>query len=81
MECVDKRLVEVLDVVVVRRANDGGEGRLGLREEIFRVLGGSHGYDGKGKAPKTRATGMECSGGRGDQAVVSAVEEVWRYLN
>ena len=39
MKCVDEHLVEALDVVVVRRANDKGEGRLGLCKEIFHVLG------------------------------------------
>ena len=81
MECVDKRLVEALDVLVVWRADDGGEGRLGLRKEISCVLGGSNGSDGKGGVPTARATGRECSSERGDRAVVSAVEEVWRYLN
>ena len=48
LECVDERLVEAFDVVVVWRANDGGDGRLGLREEIFCVLRGCHGSDSKG---------------------------------
>ena len=81
LECIDEGLVEAFDVVFVGRAVKGGEGRLGLREEIFCVLGGSHGSDGKGDVLKVRATGRERSGERGDLSVVSAVEEVWRYLN
>ena len=81
MQCVDERLVEALDVVVVRRADDGGEGRLGLREEIFRVLGGSRGSDREGDVPTARAMGRERSGERRERTVVSAVEEVWKYLN
>ena len=48
LECVDKGLVEAFDVVVVGRANNGGEGRLVLRGEIFCVIGGGHGSDNKG---------------------------------
>ena len=70
-----------MQIVDERLANDGGEGRLGLREEIFRVLRGSHGSDREGDVPTSRATGRERSGERGDRAVVSVVEEVWRYLN
>ena len=81
MECVDERLVEALDVVVVWRAKDRGEGRLGLHKEIICALGVSYGSDGKGDVPKARAMGRECSGERGDRAVVRAVEEVWRCLN
>ena len=80
MECVDKRLIEALDVVVWR-ADNGGEGRLGLREEIFCVPRSSHSSDGKGDFPTRRETGRERSGERRDQAVVSAVMEVQRYLN
>ena len=79
MQCVDERLIEALDVVVVRRANNRGEGRLGLREEIFCVLWGSHGSEREGDVPTARATGRERIGKRGDRAVVSVVEEVWRY--
>ena len=43
MEGVDKGLVEALDVFIVGRDDNGGEGCLGLREEIFRILGGGHG--------------------------------------
>ena len=81
MQCVDERLVEALDVVVIRRADNRGEGHLGLREEIFRVFGGSHGSDREGNVPTERVEGRERIGERGDRAVVSAVEEVWRYLN
>ena len=42
LEGVDKGLVEALDIVVVGRDEDGGEGLLGFREGIFCVLGGSH---------------------------------------
>ena len=45
MEGVDKGLVETIDVVVVGRADYGGEGHLGLREENFRILGGGNGAD------------------------------------
>ena len=45
LEGVDKGLLEALDVVIVGRADDGGKGRLGLREEIFLILGGVHGAD------------------------------------
>ena len=48
MECVDERLFEAFDVVIVRRAHDKGEGHLGLHKEIFCVLGGGHGSDNKG---------------------------------
>ena len=78
LECIDKRLVEAFDVVVVQSADDGGEGRLGLREEFFRILGGSHGSDREGNVPTARATVRERSDERGDRAVVSAIEEVWR---
>ena len=47
MECIDERLVEAFDVVVVWRSDNGGEGRLFLREEIFYVFGGSHDSDGE----------------------------------
>ena len=47
LEGVDKVLVEALDVVFVGPADDGGEGRLCLREEIFRILGCGHGADDK----------------------------------
>ena len=40
LEGVDKGFAEALDLVVVGRTDDGGEGRLGLREEIFCALGG-----------------------------------------
>ena len=49
LECIDEGLVEAFDVVFVGRAVKGGEGRLGLREEIFRVLMGGHGSDDKGE--------------------------------
>ena len=42
LEGVDKGLVEALDIVVVGRDEDGGEGCLGFREGIFCVLGGGH---------------------------------------
>ena len=42
LEGVDKRLVEPLDTVVVRRADDGGEGGLRLREEVLGNLGSCH---------------------------------------
>ena len=45
LEGVDKGLVEALDVVVIGRANDGGKGCLGIREEIFRIFRGGHGAD------------------------------------
>ena len=48
LECVDERLVEAFDVVVVLRADDGGKGRLGICEEIFRFLRVGHGSDGEG---------------------------------
>ena len=81
MQCVDERLVEALDVVVVRRANNGGAGCLGLRKDIFSVLGGGRGSDREGEVPTAVATGRERSGERRYQAVVSVVEEEWRYLN
>ena len=43
LECVDVGLGEAFDVVVVGRTDNRGEGSLGLREEIFRILGGGHG--------------------------------------
>ena len=79
--CVDERLIEALYVVVVRRSDDGGEGRLGLCEAIFSVLGGGHGSDREGDVPTAGATRREHSGECGNRAVVSVVEEVWRYLN
>ena len=81
MECVDKRLVDVFDVIVLWRVDDGGERRMGLREETFCFLWGSHVSDSKGVALTERATMRERSGDRGYQAVVSAAEELWRYLN
>ena len=45
MEGVDKGLVEALDVFIVGRDDNGGEGCLGLREEIFRIFRGGHGAD------------------------------------
>ena len=42
LQGIDERLVEAIDVVVVWRADDGVEGRLSLREEIFGVLGSGH---------------------------------------
>ena len=45
LEGVDKGLVEALDVIIVGRADDGGEGRLGLCEDIFHIFGGVHGAD------------------------------------
>ena len=39
---VDKRLVETLDIVVVWRAGDGGEGGLRLRKEVLGDLGSCH---------------------------------------
>ena len=78
---VDERPVEALDVVVVRRSDDGGEGRLGLRKEIFGVLGGGHVFDCEGIVPTAGTTGRERSGERGDQEGVSVVEGVRRYNN
>ena len=43
LEGAEKGLVEALDVVIVGRSNNGDEGCLGLREEIFFILGGGHG--------------------------------------
>ena len=54
LESVDEGLVELLDVVVVGRADDRGEGRLSFCEEIFSVLGGGHCADDK----ETRAQGL-----------------------
>ena len=48
LKCVDERLVDVFDVIVVWRVDDGGERRLGLREEIFCFLWGSHVSDSEG---------------------------------
>ena len=42
LEDVDEGLIEAINVVVVGSADDGGEGRLEFREEIFCVLGGGH---------------------------------------
>ena len=44
LQGIDKRLVEALDAVVIRSADDGGEGRLSLRDEIFGILGSGHGW-------------------------------------
>ena len=60
-------------------ADDGVESRLGLREEIFGVLGGGHGYNREGSLPTPGVSGRERSGERGEQAVVSVVEGVWRF--
>ena len=54
---------------------------MGVCEEIFSFLGGGHGFDREGSVPMAGATGRERIGERGDQAVVSVVEEVWRYNN
>ena len=45
LEDVDEGLIEVLEVVGVERTDDKDEGRLGLCEEIFCILGGGHGAD------------------------------------
>ena len=42
LQGVDERLVEALEVVVVWRADDRGEGCLSLREEILGDLGSGH---------------------------------------
>ena len=42
LDSVDEGFVEPLDVIIVRRADDGGEGRLGFCEEIVCVLGSGH---------------------------------------
>ena len=47
LKSVDEGLVEAIDVVVIGRANNWGEGSLGLRKEIFCVLGGGHCTDDK----------------------------------
>ena len=39
MQGVDKRRVETLDIVVLWRADDGGEGCLRLRKEVLGNLG------------------------------------------
>ena len=80
LQSVDERLVEALDVVVVWRTDNRGKGRLGLREEIFSVLGGGHGFDREGSVPTAGETGRERSGERGYQAVVSVVEGVCRFI-
>ena len=38
LESVDEGFIMFLEVVVVGRANDGGKGLLGFREETFSVL-------------------------------------------
>ena len=81
LEYIDELLVEAFDIVIVQRADNGGEGPLGLCEGIFCVLGGIHGSDGKGVALKARVTRRERSGERGDRAVVNAAKAVGRYLN
>ena len=73
LQGVDERLVEALDVVVIWLADDGGEGRLGLRKEILGILGGGHGFDCEGSVLTAGATGRERSGEHGDRAVVSVV--------
>ena len=42
LQVVDKRLVETLDIVVVWRADDGGEGCLNLRKEVLGKLGSGY---------------------------------------
>ena len=76
MQCVDERLVEALDVVVVWRADDRGEVRLGLREEIFCVLRGIHGSDGEVDVPTARAA-FRWRGRRRGSAVVIVGTDQW----
>ena len=82
---VDERLGEPLDIVVVRRAGDGGEGGLRLREEVLGNLRSCHcpwwcrpggGSDGSGGSG-----GRERSGERGYREVVSVVAGVWKVNN
>ena len=58
----------------------GGEGRLGLRKEIFGVLGGGRGSDREGSVPTEGATGRVAflrQERQGGSAVVSAGTEQW----
>ena len=48
LECVEEVLIEAFDIVVVGRADNGGESCLVLREELFRILWGDHGSDDEG---------------------------------
>ena len=82
LEGVDERLGEPLDIVVVRRANDGGEGHLRLSEEVLGDLGSCH--CPRWCRPGGRrdgSSGRERSGERGDCAVVSVVKGVWKFNN
>ena len=71
LKVVDERLVEALDVVVVQRADNEGEGRLSLREEIFGDLRSGHDW------VSTVRVSFRCRGRRGGRAVVSVGNEQW----
>ena len=48
LECIYEGFVEAFDIVILGCAENGGKGRLGLRQEIFCVLGGGRGSDDEG---------------------------------
>ena len=68
---VHERLVEALDVVVIWRADDRGEGRLSLREKIFGVLGSGHDW-----VPTVRVS-FRWREKRGGSTVVSVGNKLW----
>ena len=74
LQGVDKRLVETLDIVVVRRAGNGGEGCLSLREEVLGNLGSGH---VRGSTVVVLFQRREQRERRGGSAVGSAGTEKW----
>ena len=82
LEGVDKRLGEPLDIVVVRRADDGGEGGLRLNEEVLGDLGSCHSpwwcCPGGGRYGSGR---RERSGELRERVVVSVFEGVLKVNN
>ena len=79
LEGVDEGFVEPLDIVVVRRADDGGEGGLRLRKEVLGNLGSCR--RPRWCLPVGGSGGRERSGERRDPAVVSVVAGGWRVNN
>ena len=71
LQGVDLRIVEALDVVIVWRADDGGEGCLSLREEILGDLGSGH------DRVSTVVVSFRWRDRRGKSAVVSAGTKQW----
>ena len=72
LQGVDERLVEALDIVVVRSADNGGEGCLSLREEILGDLGSGH------DRVLTVVVSFRWRERRGGSAVVIAGTKQWR---